>query len=109
MGFWAENSWDASGQVNWALLPSDTSRRKLIAGAELCWTEKIRRPHRSLPGQGDLPNYICAERPLGVKREGMPGMVNSDKPSHHLCSGIHLCQMVPRRVGEGPGPVRCER
>lgn len=32
----AENSWDSPGRVNWAWLHCDSSRRKLMADAELC-------------------------------------------------------------------------
>jgi len=42
MGPWAENSWDLLGRVNWVLPFFETSRRKLKAGAELCWSKKIK-------------------------------------------------------------------
>ena len=42
MGPWAEKNRDLLGHVNWALLLFDTSGKKLMAGAELCWSKNIR-------------------------------------------------------------------
>ena len=47
MGPWAENRKEVErplglfGRVNWALFLFDTSRKKLMAGAELCWSRKM--------------------------------------------------------------------
>ena len=63
MGPWAENSWDTSGLVIWALLLFDMSRRKLMAGAELCWNKKI-----FFFFLGQHPRHIEVPR-LGVESE----------------------------------------
>ena len=68
MGSRAENSWDLLGWVNWAFLLFATSRRKLIAGAELCWSRKIRDHINHSWGQGDLPQlHVCSKTPRGQK------------------------------------------
>ena len=40
-----------------------------MAGAEHYWIEKDNHINHSW-SQGDLPNYTCAERLLGVKKGG---------------------------------------
>ena len=49
----------------------DTSRKKLIIGAELCWDKKIRWPHQSLLGSVRSPqSHMHSKTPRGQKGKG---------------------------------------
>ena len=68
MGPWTENSWDLLGQVNWALFhfkEKVNCRSLSSAGVE---GDDDHLSHSW--GQGDLPNYTCAVRLLGVRKGG---------------------------------------
>ena len=103
MGPWTENSWGLLGQVNWALLLFDTSRKKLIAGAELCWSTKIKGPLQSLLGSRRSPQlHMCSKTPRGQKERGAPGHNKSWYHSSILDSEIHLCQEMSTQIRQYP-------
>ena len=108
-GGWALglSSWNLSSWVNWGLSPPDTSRKKLMAGAELCWSKEINDHIYHSWGQGDLPNCTCTERLLrGQKGRGcypIIGAVNLPETPTVESILAKKCAHMVRALGQ----VRC--
>ena len=100
-GHWAQIRMrqEIDGPLGWAagvcqveeigpLFSLDTPRTKLMAGAELCQSKLIRRPHLSILRSGKPPQlHMCRKTPGGSKREQPHPKIGAVQPPTGLCAG----------------------
>ena len=100
-GHWAQIRMrqEIDGPLGWAagvcqveeigpLFSLDTPRTKLMAGAELCQSKLIRRPHLSILRSGKPPQlHTCRKTPGGSKREQPHPKIGAVQPPTGLCAG----------------------
>ena len=79
MGPWAETSWDLLPRVNGASVLFDSSGRKFMAGAELCWSRKIRGSLQSPMGsRRAIQLHMSSSTSGGQEGRGCQAVISPD-------------------------------
>ena len=97
---WAAGA--CQGEEIGALFSLDTPRTKLMAGAELCQSKLIRRPHLSILRSGKPPQlHMCRKTPGGSKREQPHAKIGAVKPPTASVLEMHLVKKVEYTCRKG--------